>query len=187
MTLRTANIRKEQKLILTMQCEEAGVKKRKTLSYMYFKTCRQHQRKARHVLPRGVCLRCRSSLWCLELPFAWRDTLPSIPRSSHAFLFTLQTPFCGTSPVGKLARDSSARHCAIEACFARSQQSIKYCCACSLAAAFLFQETVWCSLQNFPTSFNTTHKVWSSLVVGFMSFTDDGMALCHTQHFQAFH
>lgn len=64
---------------------------------------------------------------------------------------------------------------------------LNYRLARSLSAAFLFQETLWCSLQNFATSFKTIHKVWSSLVVGFMSFTDDGVALCHTQHFQAFH
>lgn len=38
--------RKEQKLILTMWCEEVGVKKRKTTSYTYFKTSQRHQRKS---------------------------------------------------------------------------------------------------------------------------------------------
>lgn len=68
------------------------MKKRKTTSYTYSKPSQQHQRKARHVLPRGVCLRSKSSLWCVGLPVAWRNALLSITRSSHAFLFTPQTP-----------------------------------------------------------------------------------------------
>lgn len=84
--------RKEQKLTLTMRCEEVGVKKKTTISYTYSKTSQQHQRETRHVLPRGVCLRSKSSLWCVGLQIAWRNALLPIPRSSHTFLFTPQTP-----------------------------------------------------------------------------------------------
>lgn len=75
---------KEGKLILTMQCEEVGVKKT-TPSYTYSKA---RSKEGMPHFPRGVCLRSWSSLWCTGLLVTRRDALPSTLRFCQTLLCT---------------------------------------------------------------------------------------------------
>lgn len=106
---------------------------------------------------------------------------------SHFPIYSSKTSFISPAPYESLLDPQEVHSAAPLMPALPTQQNIKYRLAYSLSTVFLSPEALWCSLQNFATSFNIVHKVWSSLVVGFMSLTNDGMALWHTQHFQAFH
>lgn len=152
----------------------------KPLSNIKGKTC--------HILPKRCLFTLQEQLMVRRTPSPIEERAPVNTEILSCFpIYSSKTSFISLAPNESSLHTQEVHSPASLMPALPTQQNIKYRLAYSLSTAFLFPEPLWCSLQNFATSFNTVHKVWSSLVVGFMSLTNDGIALCHTQHFQAFH
>lgn len=142
-----------------MWCEDVGVKKRKT-TYTYFKTSQQHQRKNMPYSSKRCLFTLQEQLMVRRTPSPIEERAPVNTEILSRFpIYSSKTSFISLAPYESSLHTQEVHSPASLMPALPTQQNIKYRLAYSLSTAFLFPEPLWCSLQNFATSFNTVHKV----------------------------